>query len=151
VLRISWSDLLVGAAYKASTSADLDALRADLPVSSSSVQLELAARKSRLRRRLVQEAGGSLGPGSMWRSSRPDCRRAANVSSHAAVAGEPGTVACRGRKHRRSRLLARIDTLPKVLITRQNSDDGQTQTRTGDTTIFSRVLYQLSYLAAGRS
>ncbi len=25
--------------------------------------------------------------------------------------------------------------------------DGETQTRTGDTTIFSRVLYQLSYLA----
>jgi hypothetical protein len=29
--------------------------------------------------------------------------------------------------------------------------DGETRTRTGDTTIFSRVLYQLSYLAAGRS
>ena len=30
-------------------------------------------------------------------------------------------------------------------------DDGETRTRTGDTTIFSRVLYQLSYLAlAGR-
>jgi hypothetical protein len=28
--------------------------------------------------------------------------------------------------------------------------DGETRTRTGDTTIFSRVLYQLSYLAAGR-
>ena len=27
--------------------------------------------------------------------------------------------------------------------------DGETRTRTGDTTIFSRVLYQLSYLAAG--
>jgi hypothetical protein len=27
------------------------------------------------------------------------------------------------------------------------SSDGETQTRTGDTTIFSRVLYQLSYLA----
>jgi hypothetical protein len=26
--------------------------------------------------------------------------------------------------------------------------DGETQIRTGDTTIFSRVLYQLSYLAA---
>jgi hypothetical protein len=25
--------------------------------------------------------------------------------------------------------------------------DGETRTRTGDTTIFSRVLYQLSYLA----
>jgi hypothetical protein len=31
------------------------------------------------------------------------------------------------------------------------SKDGETRTRTGDTTIFSRVLYQLSYLAlAGR-
>jgi hypothetical protein len=30
------------------------------------------------------------------------------------------------------------------------SEDGETRTRTGDTTIFSRVLYQLSYLAAGR-
>ena len=28
------------------------------------------------------------------------------------------------------------------------SEDGETRTRTGDTTIFSRVLYQLSYLAA---
>src|SRR3954470_12174518 len=28
---------------------------------------------------------------------------------------------------------------------------GETRTRTGDTTIFSRVLYQLSYLAARRS
>ena len=27
------------------------------------------------------------------------------------------------------------------------SGDGETRTRTGDTTIFSRVLYQLSYLA----
>jgi Domain of unknown function (DUF1707) len=50
----------VGGAYGASTHADLDALRADLPISASSVQLELATRKSRLRRRLVQEAGGSL-------------------------------------------------------------------------------------------
>jgi Domain of unknown function (DUF1707) len=50
----------VGAAYQASTTADLDALRADLPVSATSVQLELSTRKSRLRRRLLQEAGGSL-------------------------------------------------------------------------------------------
>ncbi|MEA2292947.1 MAG: hypothetical protein QOE86_586 [Solirubrobacteraceae bacterium] len=28
--------------------------------------------------------------------------------------------------------------------------DGETRTRTGDTTIFSRVLYQLSYLAERR-
>ncbi len=30
------------------------------------------------------------------------------------------------------------------------SGDGETRTRTGDTTIFSRVLYQLSYLARGQ-
>ncbi len=29
------------------------------------------------------------------------------------------------------------------------TNDGETRTRTGDTTIFSRVLYQLSYLAVG--
>src|SRR4051812_18522013 len=34
----------------------------------------------------------------------------------------------------------------KALISRADSD-GETRTRTGDTTIFSRVLYQLSYLA----
>ena len=34
-------------------------------------------------------------------------------------------------------------------LSRQNAD-GETQIRTGDTTIFSRVLYQLSYLAADR-
>jgi hypothetical protein len=51
----------IGGAYRSSTYADLDALRADLPVSASSVQLELTKRKSRLRRRLLQEAGGSLG------------------------------------------------------------------------------------------
>ena len=28
---------------------------------------------------------------------------------------------------------------------------GEGRNRTGDTTVFSRVLYQLSYLAAGRS
>ena len=30
------------------------------------------------------------------------------------------------------------------------SGNGETRTRTGDTTIFSRVLYQLSYLAASQ-
>ncbi len=66
----------VGAAYKACTHADLDALRADLPISSSSVQLELSTRKSRLRRRLVQEAGGSLSLSAVcvgiWLSSGAD-------------------------------------------------------------------------------
>jgi len=47
--------------------------------------------------------------------------------------------------------------LTDVLLARQRKapicrpfSDGETRTRTGDTTIFSRVLYQLSYLAAGR-
>ncbi len=51
----------VGSAYRAKTRADLDALRADLPVSSTSVALALRKRKGQLRRRLAQEAGGSLG------------------------------------------------------------------------------------------
>jgi Domain of unknown function (DUF1707) len=51
----------VGAAYRATTRADIDALRADLPVSSTSVALALSKRKGRLRRRLLQESGGSLG------------------------------------------------------------------------------------------
>ena len=39
--------------------------------------------------------------------------------------------------HRRERYEISFDISP----------DGETRTRTGDTTIFSRVLYQLSYLA----
>jgi len=50
----------IGGAYRATTYADLEALRSDLPVSASSVALELSKRRSRLRRRLVREAGGSL-------------------------------------------------------------------------------------------
>jgi len=51
----------IGGAYRATTRADLDALRADLPVSSTSVALALTKRKGQLRRRLAQEAGGGLG------------------------------------------------------------------------------------------
>ncbi len=51
----------IGAAYRATTRADVDALRADLPVSSKSVALALRKRKGQLRRRLAQETGGSLG------------------------------------------------------------------------------------------
>ena len=51
----------VGAAYRATTRADVEALRSDLPVSSKSVALALRKRKGRLRRRLAQEAGGSAG------------------------------------------------------------------------------------------
>jgi hypothetical protein len=47
--------------YLARTRADLDALRADLPVSSTTVKLALIKRKAQLRRRLVQEAGGGVG------------------------------------------------------------------------------------------
>ena len=35
----------------------------------------------------------------------------------------------------------------RCLGTQVLDDDGETRIRTGDTTIFSRVLYQLSYLA----
>ncbi len=38
------------------------------------------------------------------------------------------------------------ETCPKLRVCRPFVD-GETRTRTGDTTIFSRVLYQLSYLA----
>jgi hypothetical protein len=51
----------IGLAYRATTRADVDALRADLPVSSTSVALVLRKRKGQLRRRLAQEAGGGLG------------------------------------------------------------------------------------------
>jgi hypothetical protein len=65
----------IGDAYGASTRADLDALRADLPVSSTSVKLALTKRKGQLRRRLLQEAGGSLGVSALsvgiWLASGP--------------------------------------------------------------------------------
>ncbi len=65
----------IGQAYRASTRADLDVLRADLPVSSTSVKLALTKRKKHLRRRLAQEAGGSLGVSllcvGIWLASGP--------------------------------------------------------------------------------
>jgi hypothetical protein len=65
----------IGGAYAASTRADLDALRVDLPVSSTSVKLALSKRKAQLRRRLRQEAGGSLGVSALsvgiWLASGP--------------------------------------------------------------------------------
>ena len=48
-------------AYRARTRAELDVLRADLPVSLTSVKLALFKRKTQLRRRLAQETGGGLG------------------------------------------------------------------------------------------
>jgi Domain of unknown function (DUF1707) len=65
----------IGEAYAASTRADLDALRVDLPVSSTSVKLALTKRKGQLRRRLLQETGGSLGVSilavGIWLASGP--------------------------------------------------------------------------------
>ena len=65
----------IGEAYAASTRADLDALRSDLPVSSTSVKLALSKRKGQLRRRLLQEGGGSLGLSALsvgvWLASGP--------------------------------------------------------------------------------
>ncbi|HUA73396.1 MAG TPA: DUF1707 domain-containing protein [Solirubrobacteraceae bacterium] len=60
--RLSQEELeeRVDLAYKAKTQADLDALRADLPMSPAAVQQSLAERRAHLRRRLLQEAGGSL-------------------------------------------------------------------------------------------
>jgi Domain of unknown function (DUF1707) len=50
----------VDLAYSAKTQADLDALRADLPISSATIEQSLKERRHHLRRRLAQEAGGSL-------------------------------------------------------------------------------------------
>jgi hypothetical protein len=65
----------IGGAYAASTRADLDALRVDLPVSSTSVKIALSKRKTQLRRRLLQEAGGSVGVSALcvgiWLASGP--------------------------------------------------------------------------------
>jgi hypothetical protein len=65
----------IGDAYRASTRAHLDAVRADLPVSSTSVKLALTKRKTHLRRRLLQEAGGSVGVSllsvGIWLASGP--------------------------------------------------------------------------------
>jgi Domain of unknown function (DUF1707) len=48
------------AAYAARTTAELDALRRDLPASSRQSELSHAARRSHLTRRLIQETGGAL-------------------------------------------------------------------------------------------
>ncbi len=51
----------VGRAYEASTRGELDALKADLPMSPAAVQRSLQARRAHLRRRILQEGGGGLG------------------------------------------------------------------------------------------
>jgi Domain of unknown function (DUF1707) len=48
------------AAYAARTTAELDALRRDLPASTHQSELSHAARRSHLTRRLIQETGGAL-------------------------------------------------------------------------------------------
>lgn len=53
-------DERLGAVYQAKTRADLDTLRADLPISAAAAKRAMLQRRSHLRRRLVQEAGGSL-------------------------------------------------------------------------------------------
>lgn len=50
----------IGEAYRGTTRGDLERLKADLPLSSTSVRRALTKRKARLRRRLLEEAGGSL-------------------------------------------------------------------------------------------
>jgi hypothetical protein len=51
----------LGAVYEARTQADLDAVRADLPMSPAAIDHALVARRARLRRRLAQEGGGAVG------------------------------------------------------------------------------------------
>jgi len=51
----------LGSAYEARTRADLDAVRADLPMSPAAIDHALAERRVRLRRKLAQEGGGALG------------------------------------------------------------------------------------------
>jgi hypothetical protein len=50
----------LGAVYAARTRADLDRQRRDLPISTVAARAALVERKSKLRRRLAQEAGGSI-------------------------------------------------------------------------------------------
>ncbi len=61
--RLSTEDLeqRVEAAYQATTTGELDDLRRDLPRTPQHARQELAARRAHLTRRLVHEAGGSLG------------------------------------------------------------------------------------------
>jgi hypothetical protein len=51
----------LGRAYGARTRADLAAVSADLPMSPASVKRTVQERRSRVRRRLLQEAGASAG------------------------------------------------------------------------------------------
>ena len=48
-------------AYRAVTRAELDALRADLPMGLVRIQSALALRRAKVRRRLIQQGGGAFG------------------------------------------------------------------------------------------
>jgi hypothetical protein len=50
----------LGRVYGAKIRSELDVLRSDLPISASAARQALVERKAKLRRRLVQEAGGSM-------------------------------------------------------------------------------------------
>ena len=50
----------LGTVYQARTQADLDAVRADLPMSPAVIDHALASRRVRLRRRLAQEGCGAI-------------------------------------------------------------------------------------------
>jgi hypothetical protein len=51
----------VAKAYAAVTRAELEELKRDLPMGVATLEVELAKRKSKLRRRIVQEGGGAVG------------------------------------------------------------------------------------------
>src|SRR6476619_1454885 len=69
-------------------------------------------------------------------------------SETAAALATAGTRASPSRTARPSRA-RRVLAPSSTKRPGRGSRSGETRTRTGDTTIFSRVLYQLSYLAAG--
>jgi len=50
----------VESAYRASTRAELDRVKEDLPMTPTAIAAELRSRRARIRRRLVQESSGGL-------------------------------------------------------------------------------------------
>jgi hypothetical protein len=50
----------VESAYRASTRAELDRVKEDLPMSPTAVAAELSSRRARIRRRLIRESSGGL-------------------------------------------------------------------------------------------
>ena len=88
------------------------------------------------------------------------CRACGHSWPATCTTARPGTAARDAAWTRRARTQSRVDDdrslaalQPDLLedLHPSRNPDGETGTRTRDTTIFSRVLYQLSYLAlAGR-